>query len=195
MKQLLILFYRNPELGKVKTRLAKDVGNEKALAIYKSLCQHTLQITQTLSCDKAIYYSHEVDQRDLWLDSIYSKKVQTGSDLGERMSNAFAESFAAGYESICIIGTDCLELTAEILDQSFAELEISDTVIGPARDGGYYLLGMKQFHPDFFQNKTWSTDNVYSETIRDFENKALSYSILPLLRDIDEIKDLPPDYL
>jgi rSAM/selenodomain-associated transferase 1 len=111
------------------------------------------------------------------------------------MSNAFAESFAAGYESICIIGTDCLELTAEILDQSFAELEISDTVIGPARDGGYYLLGMKQFHPDFFQNKAWSTDNVYSETIRDFENKAMSYSILPLLRDIDEIKDLPPDYL
>ncbi len=195
MKKRLILFFRNPELGKVKTRLAKDVGDERALAIYLALCEHTLKVSQALPCDKVVYYSHQIEQGDLWPDGLYDKKVQSGNDLGERMANAFVEEFKSGYESICIIGTDCLELTTEILKQSHAELEISDAVIGPARDGGYYLLGMNHFHPEFFKNKYWSTDTVYQHTITDFENQSLSYSILPLLRDVDELKDLPAHYL
>ncbi len=194
MKSLLILFYRNPELGKVKTRLAKDVGDEKALSIYLDLCAHTRNITQQLACDKVVYYSQEVRQNDLWPDAVYSKKVQAGLDLGERMSRAFQDGFAAGYKSICIIGTDCLELTPAILQQAFAELEISDAVVGPARDGGYYLLGMKRFHAPIFLNKTWSTDSVYRDTIIDLENQSWSYSILPMLRDVDEAADLPAHY-
>lgn len=195
MKQRLILFYRNPELGKVKTRLAKDVGDERALTIYRALCEHTWQISQILDCDKVVYYSHQIEYGDLWPDEVYAKKVQSGNDLGERMANALASEFQAGYKSICIIGTDCLELTPAILDQSFAELEISDAVIGPARDGGYYLLGMNHFYPKFFKDKKWSTDSVYEDTINDFETQSLSYSILPLLRDVDEAKDLPAHYL
>ncbi|MCE2998201.1 MAG: TIGR04282 family arsenosugar biosynthesis glycosyltransferase [Cyclobacteriaceae bacterium] len=195
MKQRLILFYRNPELGKVKTRLAKDVGDERALAIYHALCEHTLRISQSLACDKVVYYSHQIEFGDMWPDTLFEKKMQSGNDLGERMANAIEASFAHGYTSICIIGTDCLELTSEIINQSFTELEISDSVIGPARDGGYYLLGMKRLHPEFFRNKQWSTDTVYQNTIQDFEKKSLSYSILPLLRDVDEVKDLPAQYL
>lgn len=195
MNRLLILFYRNPELGKVKTRLAKEVGNERALAIYKSICEHTLLITQSLACDKVVYYSHQMEEGDMWPDEVYEKKIQSGNDLGERMANAFEIEFAAGYEWICIIGTDCLELTPEILNQSFAGLGVSDAVIGPAHDGGYYLLGMKHFHWNFFKNKQWSTDTVYQNTVDDFEKLSLSYSILPLLRDVDEAKDLPANYI
>ncbi|MFY8037177.1 MAG: TIGR04282 family arsenosugar biosynthesis glycosyltransferase [Cyclobacteriaceae bacterium] len=194
MKSLLILFYRNPELGKVKTRLAKDVGDEKALSIYLDLCAHTRNITHLLACDKVVYYSQEVQHNDLWPDAVYSKKIQTGLDLGERMSHAFQDGFAVGYTSICIIGTDCLELTPAILQQAFTELEISDAVVGPARDGGYYLLGMKQFHAPFFIDKEWSTDTVYRDTLIDLESQFLSYSILPMLRDVDEATDLPTHY-
>ncbi|MFM9837610.1 MAG: TIGR04282 family arsenosugar biosynthesis glycosyltransferase [Cyclobacteriaceae bacterium] len=191
MKNLLILFYRNPELGKVKTRLAKTIGDEKALAIYLRLSAHTRTITQDLSVDKVVYYSHFVDTGDAWPNSSFQKKVQRGNDLGEKMQNAFAEEFKNGYESICIIGTDCLELTNEILTQALDQLENHDAVIGPANDGGYYLLGMKKLIPALFQNKNWSTDSVATDTINDFKILGLSFAQLLPLTDVDEEKDLP----
>jgi uncharacterized protein len=191
LKNLLILFYRNPELGKVKTRLAKTIGDEKALAIYLRLSAHTRTITQDQSVDKVVYYSHFVDTEDAWPNSSFQKKVQHGNDLGEKMQNAFAEEFKNGYESICIIGTDCLELTSEIAKQAFDELKSHDAVIGPANDGGYYLLGMKKLIPELFQNKNWSTDSVAPDTINDFKKLGLSFVQLLPLTDVDEEKDLP----
>lgn len=190
-KNLLIIFYRNPELGKVKTRLAKTLGNEKALAIYLHLSSHTRAITENLLVDKAIYYSNFVDTEDAWPNSAFQKKVQTGNDLGEKMQNAFATEFNNGYEKIVIIGTDCFELTTEIIQQGFDSIQRYDAVIGPAKDGGYYLLGMKKLIAELFIDKTWSSDTVAADTIQNFKDLGFSFAQLPILTDVDEEKDLP----
>lgn len=192
-KELLIIFYRNPELGKVKTRLAASIGDEKALAIYLRLSAHTREVTENLTMDKALYYSDFTDREDNWSLTHFKKEIQTGRDLGERMRNAFASGFEQGYQKIVIIGTDCFELTPEIIKQSFERLDHHDTVIGPALDGGYYLLGMKKLIPEVFRNKAWSTESVCTETMKDFERLNLGYSLSPPLRDVDEVKDLPEE--
>lgn len=187
---LLIIFYRNPEIGKVKTRLAATLGDSAALAIYLYLVAHTKSITKNLPVDKAVYYSHYVDTEDNWQNDVYQKYFQTGEDLGERMANAFMRGFQAGYRSICIIGTDCPELTSATVEEAFARLHSNDTVIGPAKDGGYYLLGMKTYHPALFINKLWSTNSVCEATIHDFKTLGLNYHELPVLADVDEERDL-----
>jgi uncharacterized protein len=187
---LLIIFYRNPEIGKVKTRLAATLGDSAALAIYLYIAAHTKSITQHLPVDKAVYYSHYIDTEDNWQNTIYQKYLQTGADLGERMANAFTQGFQSGYRSICIIGTDCFELTSGIIDEAFVRLRIYDTVVGPARDGGYYLLGMNEYHPELFTNKLWSTNSVCDDTVQDFVALGLKYHKLPALTDVDEEKDL-----
>lgn len=188
---LLIIFYRNPTLGKVKTRLSKTLGDAKALAVYLHLASHTKSITENLDVDKALYYASYVDTEDNWDNVSYKKFLQSGKDLGERMSNAFQDSFESSYTSICIIGTDCFDLSPPVIDDAFAKLQSYDVVIGPATDGGYYLLGMNAFHAEFFENKLWSTSSVCADTIRDFNSKRLLYHQLPMLSDVDEAQDLP----
>lgn len=190
-KFLLIIFYRNPLLGKVKTRLARTLGDSAALNIYHQLVAHTKSITEQVLVDKAVYYSAYIDLQDIWNNDHYQKRLQAGHDLGQRMSNAFKHGFESGYSSICIIGTDCFELEAASIDEAFLALQYSDAVIGPARDGGYYLLGMNAFHPELFANKTWSTSAVYASTIQDFADQGLRYHNLPLLSDVDIEDDLP----
>lgn len=188
---LLIIFYRNPIAGKVKTRLAATVGDQKALEIYRKLALHTKEVTENLPFDKIVFYSESIDLKDMWPNASYSKSLQRGDDLGERMEKAFAAGFETGYASICIIGTDCYELTAECIRQAFTALESADAVIGPAHDGGYYLLGLKKPNPQIFQNKHWSTDRVYNDTVRDLESLGLRYVTLPKLKDVDTEDDLP----
>jgi uncharacterized protein len=188
---LLIIFYRNPELGKVKTRLAATVGDERALAIYLKLGAHTRSITSEVDCDRVVWYSNFVDTEDSWPNQHFNKEVQQGSDLGSKMQFAFENAFRQGYSRVCIIGTDCFELTDTIVNEAFDKLKNHDAVLGAALDGGYYLLGMKELHPEFFTNKTWSTDSVSSETIEDFKMLNISYYLLPTLNDVDEEKDLP----
>ena len=188
---LLIIFYRNPELGKVKTRLAKTMGDEKALAIYIKLASHTREIVQSEKVDKVVYYSHFTDTEDQWPNVIFNKKIQNGNDLGEKMINAFTTAFAEGYKHVCIIGTDCFELTSSHVSEAYIRLKDHDVVMGPANDGGYYLLGMNQLHAEVFQNKAWSTAAVGSDTIDDFRKLGLTYFLLDTLTDVDEEKDLP----
>lgn len=195
-KLLLIIFYRNPQAGKVKTRLAATLGDEKALEIFVKLSSHIRDITENLAVvDKIVYYSDAIEQGDLWTDIAYLKALQRGDDLGARMKNAFAEGFRSGYTSACIIGTDCYELTEEVLARSFEALKTADAVVGPARDGGYYLLGMKKTFPELFDNKPWSTDAVFRKTIEDLDLLGLKYAILPVLRDVDTEDDVPPELL
>ena len=191
MKRLLIIFYRNPEIGKVKSRLANTVGEDRALAIYLYLAAHTRKVSSSVLVDRVVYYSTFIDREDSWSNDAFAKQLQHGNDLGERMKHAFEESFRAGYNSICIIGTDCLEITEEIVTKAFEALEHNDTVIGPAADGGYYLLGMNKFIPELFDNKEWSTASVCVDTINDFKRFNLSYQQLPALHDIDTEADLP----
>jgi uncharacterized protein len=188
---LLIIFYRNPELGKVKTRLAATLGDERALAIYLKLVAHTRSIASEVDCDRVVWYSNFVDTEDNWPNDLFYKDRQTGETLGDRMQLAFDRAFQKGYQRVCVIGTDCLELTSEILNRAFNKLTIQDAVIGPALDGGYYLLGMKKLHSELFKNKVWSTNKVFENTVNDFEQLNLSFDLLPTLTDIDEEKDLP----
>ncbi|NBP71250.1 MAG: glycosyltransferase, partial [Cytophagia bacterium] len=182
---LLLIFYRNPELGKVKTRLAATLGDEKALSVYLRLAEHTRKITQGLVADKLVFYSNAIVHKDLWDEAFYQKAEQAGENLGERMLHAFQYGFDQGYQRICIIGTDCLELNQEIIEKAFLGLSQHDAVLGPAKDGGYYLLGIKKPHTDFFQNKAWSTQTVTHDTLRDMLRLKLSVHLLPLLSDVD----------
>lgn len=193
-KNLLMLFVRNPELGKVKTRLAASVGPEEALAIYMHLLQHTKQITENLPMDKLVYYSNDVDQNDLWPNDKYKKQLQPAGDLGAKMETAFKNAFVDGYTSVVIIGSDCHQLTPAIIEKAFEELKTHEVVIGPALDGGYYLLGMNKLYSELFSNKRWSTEHVFPDTILDLEKLHLSHKVLPELSDVDYIEDLDEDF-
>lgn len=188
--KVLLIFIRNPELGKVKTRLAATVGNENALKVYEELLRYTQQITQNLPFRKVLYYAGEVRKEDRWPHAVYEKQLQTSGDLGQKMLAAFTETFAAGAERVVLIGSDCYELTSEILETAFRQLQNHDAVIGPAADGGYYLLGFSRLNPCVFQNKNWSTATVFKETVWDLEKANFSYFVLPELNDVDEEKDL-----
>lgn len=193
MKKALIIFVRNPELGKVKTRVAAAVGNEKALDIYKLLLLHTKEVADKTTCTKFVFYADYINSNDLW--NGYAKQLQAQGDLGLRMQQSFETVFAAGYQQVCIIGSDCFELSAAIIEKAWEALNNKDAVIGPAKDGGYYLLGIKKILPEIFENKKWSSAEVYSDTVIDFEKKGITYSVLPMLNDVDTFKDVPPQFL
>tara|TARA_B110001469_G_scaffold75036_1_gene71168 strand:+ start:6589 stop:7206 length:618 start_codon:yes stop_codon:yes gene_type:complete len=187
-KNLLLIFTRNPELGKVKTRLAKTIGEKKALEIYKFLLNHTKKVTENIACDKAVYYSIKVRENDLWDASTYQKKQQLGEGLGIRMKNAFQDSFATGYEKVLIVGSDLIDLSEDIIEKGFIHLASNDVVMGPAEDGGYYLLGMKSLHPNIFENKTWGTATVREDTLNDLKDKKVH--LLNELNDADVFEDI-----
>ena len=188
MKRLLIIFTRNPELGKCKTRLAATVGDEAALDIYIFLLKHTVSITENLEVTKQVHYSIKVRDNDLWNDSKFEKKQQYGADLGLRMQHAFEEGFKEGYQQIIIIGSDLYDVSQDDLENAFNQLENHDFVIGPAEDGGYYLLGMKRLLPELFQNKNWGTSSVLKDTLTNLENESLQ--LLPQKNDVDYYEDI-----
>lgn len=190
-KNALIIFVKNPVEGNVKTRLAKSFGNSAAVAVYKQLLQHTFTITQHLVADKFVFYGDYINHEDLWPNNIYQKKLQLGTDLGDRMKNAFEYVLDLGYDKTIIIGSDCYELTTQILEEAYDELIITDTVIGPCNDGGYYLLGMKQLIPELFTDIAWSTHTVLPATIQAFKNLQLQYGLLQALNDVDDEASLP----
>jgi len=187
-KDLLLIFTRNPEFGKVKKRLATDIGDASALKLYKFLLQHTFEVVKELSVEKWVYYSEEIPQQDLWDQEDFQKKVQQGEGLGERMENAFFEAFNKGYKKVVIIGSDLYDLQEEDLKKAFLALDASNYVIGPASDGGYYLFGMKSLNSQVFRDKTWSTESVLRETLQDLKNEKLT--MLEVRNDIDTVHDL-----
>jgi rSAM/selenodomain-associated transferase 1 len=187
-KNLLLIFTRNPELGKVKTRLAKTVGDETALEIYKFLLQKTREISLKVTSDTAVYYSVKVRSNDLWDSENYQKHQQVGEDLGIRMLNAFKDSFGAGYKKVVIIGSDLYDLTSENIEKAFTELDDNDVVLGPAKDGGYYLLGMNSLHSKIFKDKNWGTETVRKDTLADLKDKKVH--LLKELNDIDVFEDI-----
>lgn len=190
-KNLLLIFTRNPELGKCKTRLAKTIGDEKALEIYKFLLNHTVTITKALKVVKQVYYSETIWENDIWDNDIYQKKIQNGSDLGIRMKNAFKNGFDDGFEKIIVIGSDMYDLNENDIENAFIQLDKSEFVIGPAEDGGYYLLGMKLVEPSLFKNKKWGTATVLKDTLIDLTHKKVK--LLETRNDVDiydDIKDI-----
>lgn len=189
-KSLLMIFVKNPEMAKVKTRLAKTIGNNSALLVYKHLLQYTQRTALELEVDRSVYYSNFIDPYDLWDNHIFRKYKQEEGDLGYRMKSAFAGAFEADYEKVVIIGSDCYELDAATILEAFKELDHNDCVVGPANDGGYYLLGMRQFVPELFDDIAWSTKEVYPSTLAECEKQKLSVVSLKEMTDIDEFCDI-----
>jgi rSAM/selenodomain-associated transferase 1 len=187
-KNLILIFTRNPELGKVKTRLAATIGNEDALAIYITLLEHTKKVALETNYDKRVLYSEEINTSDMWDSHFFQKKLQVGSDLGARMQNAFQEGFNDGYEKIIIVGSDLITLESADIIEAIKKLDNNDIVIGPAEDGGYYLLGMKQIPASLFKDKNWGTDSVLKDTLRDIS--SLTYHLLQEKNDIDTYDDI-----
>jgi uncharacterized protein len=188
MKNLVLIFTRNPELGKVKTRLAASIGNENTLEIYKFLLNHTKEILLKINTNKRVLYSEQINTNDIWDNSIFDKKLQCGNDLGEKMRNAFKDGFASCYEKVVIIGSDLFDLEVLDIETAFQQLETNDVVIGPAQDGGYYLLGLKSIPNNIFENKNWSTKTVFQDTINDIQH--LKYHLLQTKNDIDTVEDI-----
>jgi uncharacterized protein len=188
MKNLVLIFTRNPELGKVKTRLAASIGNENTLEIYKFLLNHTKEILLKINTNKRVLYSEQINTNDIWDNSIFDKKLQCGNDLGEKMRNAFKDGFASCYEKVVIIGSDLFDLEVLDIETAFQQLETNDVVIGPAQDGGYYLLGLKSIPNNIFENKKWSTKTVFQDTINDIQH--LKYHLLQTKNDIDTVEDI-----
>ena len=186
----LIIFVKNPELGKVKTRLARTIGDEKALYIYKLLLEQTFQVTLPVLADKKLYYSEFVQNMDQFNDLVYEKHIQSGDGLGDKMYNAMKHSFGEWAGKVVLIGSDCFELNSGIIEEAFKALEDIDYVLGPAKDGGYYLIGMKELNLEVFQNKEWSTENVFLDTLLDIKNQEKSHYLLPTLSDVDTEEDL-----
>ncbi len=184
----LIIFVKNPVLGKVKTRLAQSVGNEKALRIYLELLKHTRKLVLPLPVTRYLFYSDYIVSSDDWEQQDFEKFLQEGTGLGDRMANAFRSVLDLHRKAI-IIGSDCASLTTDILSEAFLALDEHHFVVGPATDGGYYLLGMHSLPEGFFEDMQWSTDTVYPETIRRINAIGANYYLLPELSDIDHEED------
>lgn len=189
-KNTLLIFIKNPAPGKVKTRLAKTVGNEKAYQVYLRLLQHTLKAAAVVDAVRQVWYSSFINWDDGISETVFEKKLQQGSDLGERMSHAFESGFKQGAEKMVIIGSDCPDISTEIIEQAYYALKTSDVVIGPAKDGGYYLLGMNHYYPELFTGIEWSTGRVLFQTMEKIRKASLGVYLLPELIDIDTEDDL-----
>lgn len=193
-KELLIIFVKNIKLGKVKTRLANTVGDAAAYIIYKALVEVTEKATFKIEADKRIYFSDAIVHKK-WSNNI--KAVQKGSDLGERMSNAFQDGFNDGYEKIVLIGSDLPEISTDIITKGFKGLEKNDVVFGPAEDGGYYLVGLSKLHNCIFEKKAWSTSELLESTLKELKQKKINTTLIETLNDIDTFEDLQgyPEFL
>ena len=186
-KEVVLVFQRNEVLGKVKTRLAAGVGEEQAMEIYRYLLNKTYLALKEITVPVTTYFSEFIPENPI--HSAENKQVQVGGDLGERMRNAFVAHLESGMEKVVLIGTDCPSLEGIHLVQAFEALEHSDLVLGPARDGGYYLIGMKRRADFLFEGITWSSELVLSQTLILAVEQGLRSSLLPILEDIDSLED------
>lgn len=189
-KNALLIFIKNPIKGTAKTRLAATIGDDAALEVYQELLTYTRQITKASTPDKHLFYNRFIDLEDAWDNTTFQKKLQVQGDLGAKMLAAFQQIFEANYQKAVIIGSDCGDLTTDIIEQAFKALDTHDVVFGPAQDGGYYLLGMKQVHNSIFHNKSWSTAILRKETVEELDTLQISHTNLIELNDIDEYEDL-----
>lgn len=188
MTKQLIIFIKNPILGKVKSRLAKEVGEKQALAIYRDLLAKTRdELNKLKHVNCLLYYADFIDGKDEWNAELFEKRQQSSGNLGERMQMAFEEVREG---KTVIIGSDCYDLQAKHINQAFSRLDNFDVVIGPANDGGYYLLGMNKNYPQLFEKIDWSTERVLTQTIRQVKSLKLTYCLLEELVDLDTFSDL-----
>ncbi len=184
----VVCFIKNPEVGKVKTRIAKSVGDEQALKIYHRLLQYTKSVLDQFPAEKKLYFSSHIETLPYWTDPEYELKLQSGGHLGERLSEAFSNELETA-DRVIVIGSDCAELKTRHLRQASEALNHSDVVIGPARDGGYYLIGLSKFIPGLFEKMPWSEPELLERSLDYLKGKNYTYKLLETLSDIDHFED------
>ncbi len=185
-KNVLAILLKNPQLGKVKTRIAQTLGDEKALEIYHYLLNYTLDLAEEVNAEINLFCSDFLEDfgNDHWKIT-----TQTGENLGEKLRNAFARCFAQMASKVIVIGSDCPFIQNKHIQQTYQALNNYDVVIGPASDGGYYLIAIKALHGEIFNDIDWSTDKVLAQTTAKIQSLNLSYFLLETLSDVDTEND------
>jgi rSAM/selenodomain-associated transferase 1 len=194
----ILVFVRAPEAGRVKTRLAASIGADAALRVYRRLAEHTVgQALAVAGAEVRVHFTPADAEAVVgaWLGAGPALLPQADGDLGERMREAFARAFADGHRRVVIIGSDLPEMRADLLCRAIAVLDEHQAVIGPARDGGYYLLGLTALVEGIFEGIAWSTPAVLAATLERLATAGINPALLEPLTDVDEVADLPPGWL
>lgn len=193
--ELLILFVKHPVAGQTKTRLAASIGHPKALAAYQEMLQHLRSVARETQRAVAVFYGNQIPDHDLWQEAGWPRLLQSGATLGDRMNGAFAWGQAQGYQRMVLVGSDIPGVDAPLLEQAFAQLQTHGAVLGPANDGGYYLIGLHGPDAQIFDDLPWSTPEVLRLTQQRLTEAGLSYAWLPEQQDVDTVEDLPGTFL
>ncbi len=193
---MLIVFIKYPEPGKTKTRLIPALGSIAAADLQHTMSQHVLKVVkefcQAARRESDIRFTGATDDQmaDLY-GTEWRYREQGDGDLGERLTRSVTDGFLSGAKAVVVIGTDCPTLTADHLQIAFDWLLETDVVLGPALDGGYYLIGLRQPHAELFKGISWSTECVLQQTVQAASHMGLSVRLLEYLADIDKPEDLP----
>ena len=193
-KGLVMCFVKYPVAGRVKTRLARSVGDREAARCYRVLAEHNFAVVQA-ACqrdDVGVVFDPPEDDAAVrtWLPGADQYWPQVAGDLSARLTAGFQRAFEAGYCRVIVVGSDTLGLAPSILTEAMTALEQWDTVIGPSEDGGYYLIGTRRFWPFLFEDISWSTDQVLRQTRERMRGRRLTTRVLPVLEDLDEGRQL-----
>jgi rSAM/selenodomain-associated transferase 1 len=184
----IAILAKNPIPGRVKTRLARTVGEEEATRIYEQLYYRTLaEVSSLARADAFIYQAPNID-RELVKDYSIEARLQSKGDLGERMNHAM-EELLSDYSAVLLVGEDCPLISSELMDRAFDGLSAAEVTLGPSEDGGFYLIGATQSVPQLFLQRQWSHDQVFSDSLDIAEKQGLSLFILKELYDIDRESD------
>lgn len=196
---MLLIFVKYPEPGKVKTRLAKNIGSENAAILYRKMAESIIyELSKLTDYKKIIFFDPPDRKKDVvgWLKfNGLSFISQEGNSLGEKMSNAFSHAFSLGAANAVVVGTDCPQIATETIEKAFEKLETSDVVIGPSYDGGYYLLGLRRLIPELFYDIDWGTNLVFDQTMKRLRRDRIKSECLEMLRDVDTVEDLSNEQL
>lgn len=195
ISEILIVFTRYPQPGQTKTRLIPALGAARAADLHRMMTEYTFtqccELARQRNLSIAVHYEGgEAQGWRKWIPSSMICSPQSKGSLGERLAYSFASSFTAGFERVIIIGSDCPFLSPEILANGFDLLQNNDLVIGPAHDGGYYLIGLRKPDPLLLADIDWGTDKVLQQTIGMARKRGLTLALLPSLADIDRPEDL-----
>jgi len=194
-KTTLLYFVKYPEPGKVKTRLAASIGIQEAAHLYRNLAEQNLQTLQSsLEKNTSLWVLYDPPGAETsvrnWLPGEYSLIPQRGDDLSARLLHAFQSAFANGMTKAIAIGSDTINLTPEHVRHAVDELDKNTLVVGPARDGGYYLIGLNKYEEYLFENIPWSSAKVLETTLQKAKERNVSYSLLSELEDLDTSENL-----
>jgi len=186
----ILLFLKSPRPGLVKTRLAKDIGNQEACDIYKKLVNHTLkQLPDTSNVVINYTPKDSLPEFQNWLDSPFQYVPQSDGDLGDRMSYACNLAFEDGADAVILLGGDCPGITSNHIKKITTLLQEGKNILGPAKDGGYWTLGLTKPFPEVFQNIPWSTETVSALTRKKFQDFNRNLSQIDILEDVDNLEN------